>query len=401
LSEIVRLAVRDMAREPVHVLCIVGLIAGVVAPLMLLLSVKTGVMEALIGALRDDPNMRRIAVVGNHDFGDAELERLRSWPEVAFAGPEERSIARRLDVRAPGARAFERMTLVSSGPGDPLSPADLALEPGQIAVSASLANRFSLSPGARLEARATRGDPPTARLNASLEVVHVLPRGWLQGNAALAPFAFVSAVEAFFDDYAVPEYGVEQGADRADRRIRYESFRVFAHDLRDVAPLEARFERSLGVQVASRVDEIGPILELDRLVARALDILALIAAAGLAAALTALFWSSVERKRLTLSMLALMGTPPRELALFPLVQAALFAFGGGLAATAVFLVGVGTFEAMFAGQLGHADARVAPVRPLMLAAVQLALLVLAVAAAGVAARRAFAVEPATVIRTGG
>ena len=401
MSEIVRLAVRDMAREPAHVLCIVGLIAGVVAPLMLLLSVKAGVMEALIGALREDPNMRRVAIIGNHDFGEVELELLRSWPEVAFATPEERSIARRLDVRPANARAFERMTLVSSGDGDPLLPPGVQLELGQIAVSASLANSFRLEPGAKLEARATRGDPPIARFKGSLEVVHVLPRGWLQGHAALAPFAFVSAVEAFFDDYAVPAYGVAEGINPAERDVRYESFRVFAQELRDVESLEARLERRLGVQVASRVDQIAPLLRLDRQMTRALNILAVIAGAGLASALAAVFWASVERKRLTLSMLALMGTPPRTLALFPLVQAVLLAIIGGVAAIAIFLVGVVAYEALFAGDLIGTDTHIAPIRPMMLGTVLFGLVFIAVAAASVAARRAFSAEPATVIRSGG
>lgn len=401
MSPVLRLALRDMVHEPAHVFCIVALIAGVIAPLMLLLAVKTGVMETLIGALRENPNMRRVDIIGNHNFGESHLAALRSWPELAFAAPEERSIARRLEVRPPGARGYERMTLVSSADGDPLLPPGAVLAPGEVAVSATLAAQFGLEPGAVLEARATRGQPPTARLAVRLRVAHILPRGWLEGRAALAPFPFVSEVEAFYDDYALPRYHVPEGRDIADRDVRFESFRVFASDIRDVAALETKLEQALGVTVASRVGEIEPLLRLDRDVDQALNILAVSAAVGLAGALTALFWASVERKRLTLSMLALMGAPPRQLALFPLVQATLYALGGALAATVIFLAGAAAFETLLADDLAGSGARIAPVQPLTLLLVVLALLVLALAAAAVAARRAFTVDPAAVIRAGG
>jgi len=401
MIRVLRLALRDMAREPVHVFCIVALVAGVLAPLLLLLSVKQGVMDGLVGALRDDPNNRRVDIVGTHAFGPEELAEIRSWPEASFVVEEERSIARRIQARPPGARAFERVSLVGSAAGDPLLPPGVALGPLEIAASATLAERFGLSPGDVLDAVATRGQPPTARLGVRLTVAHVLPRGWLDGTAALASTGFLSTVEAFYDDYALPDLGVAEGRDAALRPIRYESFRVFARDIRDVAALEARLERRLAVTVASRVGQIEPLLRLDRDLGRALDVLTACAAIGLAAALAALFWSSVDRKRLTLSMLALMGTPPWQLGLFPLAQAAMFATAGAAGASAVFLGGVAAFRAVFADDVAAAGGGIAPVDPALLGWAYLGLLSLALAAAAAAAVRAAGTDPATVIRAGG
>jgi putative ABC transport system permease protein len=396
-----RLALKDMAREPAHVFCIVALIAGILAPLMLMFAIKTGVMDTLIAALRENPNMRRIDIIGNHDFSDAQLAELRSWPELAFAAPEERSIARQLNVRKVGARGYQKMTLVSSAAGEPLLPAEIVLAPGQIAVSAPLASLYQLSVGDRLEVRATRGNPPTARLALELEVVHIVQRGWLEGRAGLAPYAFVSAVEAFYDGYALPQFDLADGRDLAERGIHYESFRIFANDIRGVAAAEARLEQTLGVTLRSRVAEIEPLLRLNRDIDRALTVLTICAGIGLAAALTALFWASVERKRLVLSMLSLMGVPPASLALFPIVQAAAFALAGAGAAIAIFLGGILAFEAVFAKELLQSAGSIAPIQPDMLAIVVVVLLVVALLASAIAARRAFAIEPAAVIRSGG
>lgn len=396
------LALRDLRHEPAQLLCILALIAGVLAPLMLIFSIKTGITDALVGRLLETPQTRLVSLTGNHALSPDFVAEIRGWPEVAFAVPNERSIARRMEMRAPGARVFERVTLDPSAPGDPLLPPGLVLGPEDIAVSASLANRTGLEPGSVLEARGTRGEPPNARLGITFTVRAVLPRGWLAGDAALVSAATLSELEAFYDGYALPARGVSEGHDLAGHAIAYENVRLYARDLESVAPLAERLELRSGAAVNDRTAEIVPLLSLSRHVDMALRVLAGCGSVGLAAALTALFWSNVERKRLTLAVLALMGTPPRALALFPLVQAAAYALGGSLAALLVFLGGATVFELLFAeGMSRLGGGAVVPVDPVQLGTICLGLLVIALAAALVALRRAAATDPAIAIRSGG
>ncbi|MEM7423239.1 MAG: ABC transporter permease [Pseudomonadota bacterium] len=397
------LAARDLIREPVHVLCVISMIAGVLAPLMLLMAIRAGVMENVVGTLRDDPNARRIDIVGNHSFGPAELADLRSWPEVAMAVPQERSIARRVSLRPPGARRFLDVVLVPTAGGDPLLPPDTLLGPREIAVSASLAERADIAVGATLNLRATRGDPPNARLAVDLTVSHILPRGSLQGLSALTPGAFTGRVEAFFDGYALPDLGVQSGDDVATRTERFESFRLFAKDIRDVVALESRVEQRLDVIVRSRAGEIEALLRLFTNVGIALSVLLVCAGLGLAAALTALFWSSVERKQLTLSILALVGAPPGRMAIYPVAQSVMYAVAGVTLSLIVFLVGAAALNTIFAdafASLGGAEGAIVPINPVILAGTALVTVLIALIASSVAAWRAARIEPATVIRSG-
>jgi putative ABC transport system permease protein len=253
--------------------------------------------------------------------------------------------------------------------------------------------------GATIEARAVRGDPPVARMAATLRVAAVLRRGWLQGDSALVTPGLARALEAFYDGYALPDYGVSDGPPLDARPVLFESLRVYAADIRLVAALEARLERELGVTVNSRVAEIEPLLALERDVGRALAVLAACAAIGLSAALATLFWSTVERKRRELSLLALMGAPPRDLALFTLAQATLHAAAGWLAATAIFLGGIAAFRALFQRHLADTGP-VAPVDPAMLLGMLAGVVLLAALAAAAAALRAAAADPAVAIRQG-
>lgn len=141
------------------------------------------------------------------------------------------------------------------------------------------------------------------------------------------------------------------------------------------------------------------MLELDRNIGLALRILAIFAGIGLTCALSTLFWSIVERKRATLSLLALMGLRPRALGLFTLIQATLYALAGGAAAVAMFFAGSLVVEALFAARLG-ADAAVAPVELSAIAGTLLAALFIALFSALAAARRAASADPADAIRSG-
>ena len=181
MKSIPMLAARDMMREPVQVLCIVLMIAGVLAPLMLIMSIRSGVMENVLGKLQDDPNSLRVDIVGNHSFDDDDLAALKARPEFGLVLPEQRSITRELAMRPPGARQYLDVTIISSGQGEPLLPSDVAVSYGQIAISASLAARLKLSVGDLLDVRGVRGDPPDARIQLQLEIIHITQRGLVAG----------------------------------------------------------------------------------------------------------------------------------------------------------------------------------------------------------------------------
>src|SRR5258708_17225864 len=78
-------------------------LAAVLGPLLLLYGFKFGVIAALLAALRDDPTNREIVLRGNYVLHQADIEKYRSWPEVAFVAPATRTIAARIELVGPGA----------------------------------------------------------------------------------------------------------------------------------------------------------------------------------------------------------------------------------------------------------------------------------------------------------
>jgi putative ABC transport system permease protein len=392
-----RLALADLTLDRVPLACLAATIAGVVVPLAMLLGVKSGVFGALVDELRRQPGILQVTMPGDRGFSRAEAAEVAGWPETGFVAPDIRAIARRLEARRADGGRIRRMALVPTGPDDP-ALAGLPPPTGRaIAASAPLAAALDLAPGATIVAMARRGDPPTAALALELTVAAVLPRAALEGEAALMDPATMELVEAFYDGYALPEFGVPDGRPLAERAEAFESLRLYARDLESVASLEARVRARFDVPARSRAAEVASVLRLGRNLDLAFSIIAATALGGLAAALVASFWAGVQRKRATLALLGLVGLTPLERAMFPVVQALVVALAG-LALSAVALgFGAAAARRLFASELPE-GASVVALGAAEMAALAGVVVALCVAASFFAARAAARVDPAEVLR---
>lgn len=395
---LVRLALADLFSERVHLACTVAMIMGVVVPLAILLGVKTGVFTALMDDLRADREILRITLPGDHRFSMEDAAEVRGWPEAGFVAVNTRAISRRLNLKREGGDRIRGAALVPTGPGEPLDPA-LTLSGLDVAASAALAASLDLKAGDRLVTAIARGDPPTDRLSVTLTVAAVLPRTALDGETLLMDPATMDRFEAFYDGYALPDWGLANGLPLDGRTTSYESLRVYARDLTDVAALEARLRERFDIAANSRAAQVAGVLSLGRNLDLALSLVAAAALGGLFAALLSSFWAVVQRKRLMLATLGLVGVPPLGLALVPVVQAAATALIGALAS----LLLLGGFalaaEALFSGALPQ-GARVIRLDAATLAFIVLGVVGLSVLAAFLAARSAARLDPAIVIREG-
>lgn len=395
---IVSLALRDLLRDRLFLICNVAVMVGVLVPLLLLFGVKNGVYQALIGEMLANPATRQIDTRGNATLLPDDIARLEGWPEIAFLTPRPRSQFDLVTLRKDGGRRLAEALVVPTGQGDPTLAALDPPGPGAAAVSALLATQLELAAGDRVQIVA-RADG-RAPLLLVLTVAGVLPAQVTDGRSLLVPFATVDLIEAYYDSYALPDHGVADGRPLSDRAPAYSGLRVYARDLESLAPLQARIESELGIGTSARTREVESLLGLGRKLDLALGLTASLAALGLAAALVFGFWSDVARKRGAMATIALLGVPGRRLALFPVVQAAATA-GLGLAASFALYGGAArAAERLFGGGLpGGASIAVLPLAQGL--AIAAGVLGLVLASASLAAWSALRMDPASVLREGG
>lgn len=396
MKQIALLALRDLAHSRVFLFCNTAIMVGVLVPLLLLFGVKNGVYSALIGEMLANPANLQIDTSGNATFSPEDVAQLETWPEIAFFTPKVRGQFDYMNVRVKGGRRLKSAVVIPSGAGDPTLPLGVDLPEGSVAVSAQLARQMQISAQSEIELISqAEGRPKQLRM--SMQVASVLPEGAMSGRAVLVAFPTLDVIEAFYESYALPAYGIEGARDFADRVPSYEGVRVFAHQLEDLAGLQARLETTLGVKTLARTQEVNALLGLGQKLNLALGLTASLAALGLGAALVFGFWSDVARKRQTLAAIALLGVSGRTLSLFPMVQASLTStFGLGL--SFLLYLGAGQIADRLFGQGLPDGAVLAQISQGQAASICIGVYVLVLTAAGAAAWVVLRLDPATILR---
>ncbi|MCB1341142.1 MAG: ABC transporter permease [Pseudooceanicola sp.] len=395
---IATLAWRDLIRDRFFLLCNTAVMVGILVPLLVLFGVKNGVYSALIGQMLADPANLQIDTSGNATLTEAEIAPLRDWPEIAFLTPKVRTQFDYMNVRAKDGRRIRPALVIPTGQGDPTLPEGATLKENEVAVSAQLAQQLSLEPGTELQLISQAEDRPK-QLILPATVALILPESATSGAAVLAPFATLDLIEAFYDSYSLPDYGIEGAKPLADRVPAYSGLRAYARSLEGLAPLQAKIETQLGMGTTANTRAVESLLGLGRKLNLALAGTALLAAIGLGAALVLGFWSDVARKKTTLAGIALLGVPGRDLALFPVIQALITAALGLIASFLLYALAARGATALF-GQGLPGEAPLAVITAGQAALISLAVLALVTAAAAAAAWSAQRLDPASVLREG-
>ena len=381
-------------------LCLALAVAAVLAPLLVLFGLKSGIVGTLTAQLQADPRAREIVWKFNGPLDAAWVDALARRPEVGFLVPSTRSLAATVDLQGPN-EALQDIDLLPTAPGDPLlghgQPVPTGF--GEAVLSHEAARRLGVQAGDTVEAaiaRVYRQQRQTLRF--PLRVVAVLDESVFAGKLVLVPLALLEACEAYRDGFAVPELGAVDGAAGPRARPPHARLRLYARTLDDVRGL-AQELRVAGFEVTTRSRDVELVEQIDHALSFLFRLIAAVGVTGCLLSLAASLWANVIRKRRELALLRLIGVRERVLTVFPSVQALLIASGGLLLAFGIYAVSAELINRTFQIDLGRDEfvCRLAW-RDGLLAA--LLTEILAVAASMIGAVAVARVDPADGVREG-
>ncbi len=384
-----RLALADMRHDAALFTGVALTVAAVLAPLLLLLGLKTGVVEHLLGALRADPAVREVVLRGHVPLKPAWFTAMRARPDVAFVAPRMRQLAQPVDVgRADTPISGSNADFVVSAPGDPLLGA-LAdgIGPAAVVLSARLAQISGLKPGDEIAVWAIRrASTGNRRIDVRATVAGIAPPLATQNAVVFGPLAMAASLELFQESETAP----------TDPAYTFPSFRLYARDITDVSALE-RDLLAQGMEVRTEVARIGWTLSIDRNLTALFAVLTACGGAGVAVTLAVSLWGNVARKRRALSLLRLLGLPAHALIAFPVVQGGLVAAFGSLLAAAVALGVAAVINAAY-GVAYLEGSRLCHIAPIHVAATMGGATLLALLASLAAARPVLGIAPSEGMR---
>ena len=355
LRLVLGLAMRDLWHERRLAVCSMVGLAAVLAPLIVLFSLKNGVMEGLRADLIENPLGRMIVNASNKPRNEAFMQALRARPDVVFAIPRTRTLnalGRFEQPERPGTVVLAE--LLATGPGDPLVGALPADNPLAVIVSTSLAASLGLTPNAPLVLRVPRGDGGNREImTLRLVVAGVAPSASFDRNGVFMDMRLLLLVDGFIDRALPPNATAADVVITPDRP--YAGFRVHARRLEDVVTIDNDL-RAQGVEVETRADRILGLLSLDRSLTLLFGLIAGLGGVGYLVSLGVGLYANVERKRRELSLLRLIGLLRRDMILFPLAQSACVAVVGSLLAAGTAFAVTLVVNGLDLGQAGSGRA---------------------------------------------
>jgi putative ABC transport system permease protein len=400
LKTIVRLALRDYSYERLLSACTILGLAAVLAPLLVLFGVKSGIINTMVDRLVQDPRNLEISPVGSGRYDQGWFAAAAKRPGVAFIIPQTRSIAANMILyhKSDDQPRTLAVDLIPTDSGDPLllKWGTVPVENNAVVLSASAARKLNVSAGGEIIGRVGRSmEGRKEQVAVSLKVIAVLPLEAFPRDAAFVRLALLQATEDYRDGFSSKIFDWP-GNTRPDRPKEYPSFRLYARTIYDVAPLRD-WLTGQGLEIYTRVEEIEVIQSLDRSFSLIFRLISFVAICGYFASMASNILANVNRKSRHLGITRLIGFSTRSIMWYPVVQSvATGLLGTGLAACLYFISQI-TINSLFAKYLAQGEY----VCKLSLVHLMIAFILtisLSILAAGYAAFRVAKIEPSKVIR---
>jgi putative ABC transport system permease protein len=400
LKTIVRLSLRDYSHERLLSACTILGLAAVLAPLLVLFGVKSGIINTMVDRLVQDPRNLEITPVGSSRYGQDWFNAAVKRPGVAFVIPQTRSIAANMILyhSVKGKPRTLVVDLIPTGEGDPLIEKWGRVPAGNngVVLSSTTARKLQVSVGQKVVGRIGRAvEGRKEQVTIDLNVVSILPIEAYPRDAAFVRLNLLEATENYRDGFRSELFNWP-GKARPSRPKEYPSFRLYARTIYDVAALRD-WLTDQGLEIYTRVEEIEIIQSLDRSFTLIFQLISFVAICGYFASMASNILANVNRKSRHLGITRLIGFSTRSIIWYPVVQSMTTAvLGTGLAAFLYFAAQI-TINSLFAQYLAKGE-YVCRLSLIHLMIALLMTIILSILASSYAAFRVSKIEPSKVIR---
>ncbi|MDD3447286.1 MAG: hypothetical protein PHS60_17935, partial [Zavarzinia sp.] len=195
-----RLALADLWHEKGLAACFIVALAAIMAPLLVLLGLKTGVIDTMRAQLLEDPRMREVSSLGNRNLSAEEIAALGREAGVSFIVGRTRQLAATATLAASDGGNALTAELAPTAPGDPLIAPVAAPGDEGIVLSAAAARKMGLQPGDRLRLAVQRriADQVEGKV-LTLTVSGIAPEMAFSREGAFVTLDLLTALEDYRD----------------------------------------------------------------------------------------------------------------------------------------------------------------------------------------------------------
>lgn len=397
---LVKLAWRDLLYDSKVSFCIVASLVAVIAPLLLLFSLKYGIVSQLQQQLVNNPQNLEVKIVGNLNLKQEWFDWLKAQPETAFVIPLTRSLNTSADISIDANRFVKDVEVLPTAKGDTLlEQMELKQENGVI-LSALSAEKLQAKTGDKVRLVVSR------KLNnidengiVELNVEGVLPESRFSRAGAFVQLPILIAMEDYRDGYQTALFKGEEAQGESVRTQARESFaraRIYAKSLDDVAPLAQKLRQN-NIETRTEANAIENVKSIGWVLNVIFSVIAFTSVLGCILSLFGAFLANIDRKRKELALLRLLGFKPYSIAVYLIIQALLLSSAAFAVSCVLFFFGSQTFNSVLGSNLS-AGIFISSLHLNHLGIAFAAALFMATIVAGIGGVRAVQIQPAESLR---
>jgi len=340
---ILQLSIADMMYERRLTLAMAAAVAAIVLPILIVLSLREGIVGTMFQKLSSHPATRELQPVGNVDRPASFFDMLEKRPDVAFLIPTTRYLAANMELVPEGEQGRPALTIsfFPSRSGDPALGPDIQAPSSftDIVLSKPVAEDLQIGEGDRVIGIIERGvgSVSYSRQEITLTVVGVLP---IQQGDDLVSYVhprLAYAVEDFREFFGADEISDSSDTDHAQRQ--FASFRLYATTIDTVEPLRDWLAKR-GLRLKTELAQISLLKSLQAAFDTAVQTVIVIGGTGIALTLACFFWLNIDRKEKHMAAIATIGLPPLSLSFIPIFQACFMGLTGAFTSVIITKAGI-------------------------------------------------------------
>lgn len=350
---LLRLAIKDFIFDKLMSFCVIFSICAVIAPLLLLFSLRFGILQNLERNLTENPINLEIKIDGNYNLDKKFFDDIKQCENVGFVVPLTRSLSVQANLRA-HKKPLKNAILTPTAIGDPIvkySKLHDLTNDNEVFISKSIQNKLNLTIGDNLDIIVPRNNAQQNGI-ASFKVAGVLSDKVISNDTVYVTSKVLIATEDYRMGYE-PEF-FSDGSKLNSEREYLAKARIFAKSLDDVAYV-VKFLNDRNITNRSKLYEINNIKNITFVLNFIFEVIASIAIVGGIFSYIGLILSSLIKKTKAFALMRLMGFSKWQINLLIVFEAIIADTLGFILSLILYYLGSATFNKFFANLLTESN----------------------------------------------
>lgn len=348
---ILKLALCSLRFDKIISICIVASLCAVIAPLLLLFSLRFGIISNLEHKLSSNPSNLEIRMMSGYRLDQQFFDELKNNPHIGFVIPLTRSLSVTANISFNG-RIVQNLETLPTAAGDPIVREmgfDGELSLTEAYLSETTAQDLGLKTGDTFKFVISRiTDNKTVNAVVPFTLKGIVKKELLPHKTIMVNFNTLVYMEDFRDGFEPPVFS--DGSNPNSERQNFAKARIYVKSLNDLEPVSRMLRQNYSI--TDKLASVENLKAISKVLSFIFTTIALTSIAGGVMATIGLIFTNLSRLEQTFALLFLSGLSKGGVFFIVVIQNFILSVCAYLCSLGLFYAGMFTFNLYFKDLLG-------------------------------------------------